>query len=159
MIIFINTFIKMHFISHRGNINGPNTDRENHPGYIDEAIQKGFDVEVDVWFENDKLFLGHDKPQYEIELSFLILRKSVLWCHAKNLEAFNILLSNDLHCFSHDKDDAVLTSHNFVWTYPGRKHVKNSIAVIPEKVDNKIRDVSNIVGICSDYIYDWMVVF
>ena len=35
-------------ISHRGNVTGPNSDRENHPDYIDRAIEKGFDVEVDI---------------------------------------------------------------------------------------------------------------
>ncbi|MDD4931809.1 MAG: hypothetical protein PHG66_06740, partial [Candidatus Colwellbacteria bacterium] len=106
-----------------------------------------------------KLFLGHDTPQYPIDISFLTneKRNTRLWCHAKNLETLDILLDNGLHCFVHNTDDATLTSQNFVWTYPGKKHVKNSIAVVPEKVDNKIEGVSNIVGICSDYIQRWIV--
>lgn len=149
----------MRFISHRGNINGPNPERENHPDYIDEALGRGFEVEIDVWYKNGKLFLGHDKPQYPIELSYLTLpqRKGVIWCHAKNLETLDILLDNGLHCFVHNNDDATLTSQNFVWTYPGKKHVKNSIAVVPEKAGNKIDGKSNIVGICSDYIHQWRV--
>ena len=35
-------------ISHRGNIKGPNMDRENRPSYVDAALQLGYDVEVDV---------------------------------------------------------------------------------------------------------------
>ena len=38
----------MIFISHRGNISSKNTNRENSPEYIDEAIGQGFDVEIDV---------------------------------------------------------------------------------------------------------------
>ena len=34
----------MHLIAHRGNISGPNPKRENTPEYIEEAIEKGFDV-------------------------------------------------------------------------------------------------------------------
>ena len=38
----------MILIAHRGNTIGPNIEKENHPDYIDEAIKKGFDVEVDI---------------------------------------------------------------------------------------------------------------
>ena len=65
----------MRLISHRGNTSGPNPSRENHPDYIHEAIDKGFEVEVDVWRLGDKWFLGHDKPQYEIEEQFLLQDK------------------------------------------------------------------------------------
>ena len=37
----------MILISHRGNINGPNIDKENKPSYISAAIDKGYDCEVD----------------------------------------------------------------------------------------------------------------
>ena len=39
----------MIFIAHRGNTKGPNKELENTPGYIDEALDNGFDVEVDIW--------------------------------------------------------------------------------------------------------------
>ena len=38
----------MIYISHRGNTNGKNPARENTKSYIDEAIAKGFDVEIDI---------------------------------------------------------------------------------------------------------------
>ena len=38
----------MILISHRGNTNGKNINRENTKSYIDEAIAKGFDVEIDI---------------------------------------------------------------------------------------------------------------
>ena len=34
----------MIFISHRGNLNGPEPLRENCPSYIDEALRAGYDV-------------------------------------------------------------------------------------------------------------------
>ena len=57
----------MILIAHRGNINGPNENLENDPKYIVQAVDKGFDVEVDIWYTSDGLFLGHDNPQYKIE--------------------------------------------------------------------------------------------
>ena len=42
----------MKLIAHRGNVNGPNPDKENHTDYINEAIILGYDVEIDVWFVN-----------------------------------------------------------------------------------------------------------
>jgi hypothetical protein len=47
----------MIYISHRGNINGKNIERENSPEYILETLNKGYDVEVDIWIINNKWFL------------------------------------------------------------------------------------------------------
>ena len=47
----------MKFISHRGNLYGPNPKLENKPTYIIEALKMGFDVEVDVFFRNKKFCL------------------------------------------------------------------------------------------------------
>jgi len=38
----------MILISHRGNINGRLESYENAPNYIDSAISKGYDVEIDI---------------------------------------------------------------------------------------------------------------
>ena len=42
----------MILISHRGNIDGPNEVRENSPYYIMEALEAGYDVEIDLWSRN-----------------------------------------------------------------------------------------------------------
>jgi hypothetical protein len=47
----------MIYISHRGNIDGKKPHLENSPSYIDEAIELGYDVEVDLWFVDDKFML------------------------------------------------------------------------------------------------------
>ena len=73
----------MKLIAHRGNIEGPNPQRENDPEYILEAIDRGYDVEVDVW-GHKQIWLGHDSAQYACPLSFLIQNKSKLWIHCKN---------------------------------------------------------------------------
>ena len=53
----------MKIIAHRGNLSGP-TQTENHPDQIKKALDLGFDVEIDVWYKENKVFLGHDFPQY-----------------------------------------------------------------------------------------------
>ena len=60
----------MKLISHRGYINGPNKTEENSPEHILNAINNGYDVEIDVWFIDDKWYLGHDNPTYEIKYHF-----------------------------------------------------------------------------------------
>lgn len=141
----------MIYISHRGNIEGPDSSLENHPDYIKTAIKGGFQVETDVWFINGKYILGHDEPQYEVPRSFLSNAK--LWCHAKNMETILDLTSrgNLIHSFYHDSDDCTLTSKGWVWTYPGKLIFGNkSIAVVPERVPGW--NISLGAGICSDYI-------
>ena len=54
----------MILISHRGNIDGPNSKLENNPTYIDRALDKGFNVEIDLWVYEKEFFLGHDEPTY-----------------------------------------------------------------------------------------------
>ncbi len=58
----------MKLIAHRGNTQGPNPERENSPEYIEEALNAGYDVEVDVWYDcaTEKFWLGHDEPQYDV---------------------------------------------------------------------------------------------
>ena len=75
----------MFFISHRGNINGINTKYENHPNFIMSALKMGYHVEVDVRIKNNKFFLGHDEPIYDVNSKFLANRK--IWCHAKSSDA------------------------------------------------------------------------
>ena len=138
----------MIFIAHRGNINGPNPTRENHPDYIKEALDQGYFVEVDVWLQNKKFFIGHDGPQYEVELSFFENDRIV--CHAKNSEALAFLISKRIHCFGHDQDDVVLTSKGWLWTFPGKSLTSQSVAVMPERVLEW--DISNSYAVCSDYV-------
>ena len=60
----------MILISHRGNINGINKKYKNNQTYIQSAINKGYNVEIDVWYKN-AFFLGHDRPQFKVSQKFL----------------------------------------------------------------------------------------
>jgi hypothetical protein len=142
----------MILISHRGNINGKIVERENHPSYIDEAINLGYDVEIDMWWIDGKTYLGHDVPQYEVDDEWLTERINKLWVHCKNIELLNWIRSTTLHYFWHEEDTLTLTSKNQIWAYPGKQPILGSIAVMPEiNKDN----ISLCIGICSDYIKNY----
>jgi len=138
----------MKLIAHRGNIKGRFPEMENNPSYVSEALKKGFDVEIDVWKIDNKLFLGHDKPEFSISLDFL--KNEKLWCHAKNISALYFLLKNNIHCFWHQNDAVTLTSKGYMWTFPGQELTPLSICLFPEERKNENYDFCK--GICSDNI-------
>tara|TARA_Y100000816_G_scaffold246155_1_gene194394 strand:+ start:645 stop:1094 length:450 start_codon:yes stop_codon:yes gene_type:complete len=140
----------MQIIAHRGNLNGPNHKMENNPKYILNAISKNYHVELDLWYINNILYLGHDKPQYNIDIEFILNIKKSIYCHCKNIDTLVFLLNNypEIECFFHDKDECVLTSKNKIWNYPGSKLTDKSICVMPEN-SNQIPE--NCFGICTDY--------
>jgi hypothetical protein len=141
----------MILISHRGNINGRLESWENEPTYIDLAIKKGYDVEIDVWYKDNLFWLGHDEPQYSIDFRWLCDRIDKLWVHCKNIDSMICLKESGypINYFWHQEDDLTLTSLSYIWVYPGKQPIKNSVAVIPELYND---DTSKCIGICSDYI-------
>ena len=139
----------MKLISHRGNLNGKIQNNENHPEYIDEALHAGFDVEIDMWWVDGRIYLGHDEPQFEVDDKWLTERMNNLWVHCKNVELLNWIRSTSLHWFWHEEDTLTLTSKGYVWVYPGKQPIIGSIAVMPE-IHNE--DVSKCLGVCSDII-------
>jgi hypothetical protein len=144
----------MRLISHRGNINGPNPNLENEPKYIANAISQGYEVEVDIWFIDNVLYLGHDKPQHSVDFRWFRDRITKLWIHCKNIEAvvFFKECGYDINYFWHEEDTLTLTSQNHLWAYPGKQPIKNSIAVMPEINNDNISQCS---GICSDFIKNY----
>lgn len=144
----------MILISHRGNTEGSNQPLENNPAYVDLAIEKGFDVEVDAWYIDTEIYLGHDKPQYRVDLEWLQSRTFKLWIHCKNVEAV-IFFRESAHMYNffwHENDTLALTSNKHIWAYPGKQPIENSIAVMPE-INND--NISQCLGICSDYIENY----
>lgn len=138
-------------IAHRGNLHGSDKGRENSPSYIIEAVNAGFDVEVDVWYTDDKLYLGHDTPDYKVDLEFL--KMSQLWCHAKSVKTLNFLLENGINCFFHSTDDATLTSRGLIWLFPGIRPVShNSIIVMPEQANYDKHELLSSYAICTDKV-------
>lgn len=145
----------MLWISHRGNVNGPQPTDENKIDYIFNALYEGYEVEVDIWYIDDILYLGHDEPNEK--LPDKLLYNNRIWFHCKNIEALQYMsLSrfnaryNSPKYFWHQTDDYTLTSHGHIWTYPGKRLVAGSIAVVPEL--GYEGNLADCYAICTDYI-------
>lgn len=149
----------MKYISHRGNTSGINLSLENTPDYIESAINKGFDVEIDLWYNkfDENFYLGHDEPKCKVDWFWLAKYSDKLWVHCKNIECL-LYFSTSAGAFNyfwHENDSYALTSKNYIWTYPGKSYTPNSIVVMPEFfMKGNLNDVKvlNCFGICSDYV-------
>jgi hypothetical protein len=150
--------MKQYLIAHRGNLSSIESDLENTPSYIDKAIQEGFDVEIDVWFIDDTLYLGHDEPQYEVNFRWFRDRINKIWIHCKNSEAmlFFNKRSYKFNYFWHQEDMFTITSKNIIWQYPSDIVYENAIFLMPEKFPKLDKEeLKNSLGICSDFIADY----
>ncbi len=147
--------MSMVFISHRGNINQIISHRENSKEYIDEAIQKGYDVEIDVRTKNNNLWLGHDTPDYPVTIEWLRARKDKLWIHIKDYESLMTFCNNKIEFkyFCHQSDDFTLVSNGTVWCHKvGNK--MNDKCIIPLLSLKEVQNYNQYAfyGICSDFI-------
>ncbi len=154
----------MLYISHRGNLTGPNTAKygENHPNSILHAIDLGFNCEVDVrWIEGKGYFLGHDHPEYEVDKKFFNNHK--LFIHCKDVATFYQLDPRRhlnpytyIKIFFHQQDDiATIVNSEYLWSFPRADVVltPRSIAVLPELVPDWNR-LETVMGVCSDYLLE-----
>jgi hypothetical protein len=143
----------MKLISHRGNIDGLNPDRENSPEYILEALSLGYDVEVDVRENNDELYLGHDYCQYKINIDWIKKYEPNLWIHAKDINSVNLLIGQKLKMFFHEKEShTIIHNTNLIWSHNINEATKNSIIPLLDlDTLNKFKDLP-VYGICSDFV-------
>ena len=152
-------------IAHRGNINGSNPGRENTVPYIEEAIEKGFDVEIDVRAVERKkperrayispytYVLGHDGGETEVGYEWLLRHSEKLWVHCKDLTSLRALYGTPLNYFWHQEDDFTLTSKNIIWTYPLKNITDKSVIVCFTQEEAKFwNGESQIFGICCDWV-------
>jgi hypothetical protein len=141
-------------IAHRGNTRGPNPELENKPEYIFEAIQDGFEVEIDIWFQDgDGFYLGHDYPKYKIDEEFIPLVIPHAWFHCKDLLSLEKFINDYSHArfFWHQEDSFTLTSSKHIWTYPGKEIVSNTILVHLEEFNEDDFETKPF-AICSDFL-------
>ena len=142
----------MKLIAHRGNLEGPDPSTENQPTKIEACLDSGYDVEVDVWYDDEgKLWLGHDAPQYEVTWWWLAGRSNHLWIHCKDFPTLHEFTTNTsgYNYFWHQGDDYTLTSKNYIWSSPGKPFTSQTVMVIENVEDVKEYDC---YGICSDYV-------
>jgi hypothetical protein len=147
----------MRIISHRGNLQGKNPERENHPDYIKESLAAGFECEVDIWYVDKEFYLGHDKPSYKIDeyKTFEYSEILKLWFHCKDIVTLYQLLYSgcDGYVFLHNLDDCAIAINSeqwsYLWTYPSKSLTNRSIAVLPEWDLNW--DIHEAHGVCTDF--------
>jgi hypothetical protein len=140
----------MILIAHRGNLTGPEPDKENTIAYAEAALAAGFDVELDVWCCRDKFFLGHDHPVDEVDITFLENEK--IWCHAKNAEAIVQLGYYKTTYFAQENDKFVLTSRSgYPWF-----HANCLTGIGIHMINGYMSGIStDWLGICSDVIWKY----
>lgn len=108
----------------------------------------GFDTEIDVRVKNGNFFLGHDAPDYEVDICFF---NKNMWIHCKNLEAVEEIKKTNLNWFWHNNDKLTLTSKGFAWCYP-EVYIEGAITVLPGKPKKIPKKIG---GICTDYPLGW----
>lgn len=146
----------MKIISHRGNLHGPDQEKENKIHTIEKCLDLGFDVEVDIWFEKNKFYLGHDNPQDILDNK--LFKNEKLWFHIKNIQALEaIKKEGPKNFFWHQDDFCALTSSGKFWLYPGVFiDSPDAIFVLPELSKSKIKFTNyNFYGICTDFVYNF----
>lgn len=156
----------MILISHRGNISGKNYKRENSQDYIQEALDAGYHVEMDILHHGGEFLHGHEwggtkgnvDPHFlSVNCQKLLIhckdRESVLFCAASNLSPLNY--------FYHDRDDFAISS--YMWliahskvadliAFNNDKNLDGSICMLPEKFGISKDVLKNCAGVCSDII-------
>lgn len=142
------------FISHRGNLAGPNPARENAPDYIQEAIDAGHQVEVDLRKVGDQFFLGHDYPQYPVSWTWIDNRYEHLLLHLKDFEAAKSATANWV-MFCHSGDAYTRVSNGLLWLHD-LSLVPNDETIVPLMTVELIKAYRHrdIYAICSDYQTD-----
>lgn len=146
----------MKIILHRGNLTGPNPETENSPEQILRCIQKGYDVEIDLWRIDGILYFGHDNPTYKTNLHFLHKYRHYLWVHCKNVEALGYMSDSgaSLNYFWHQEDQYTITSWDYIWSYPksNSPYFKNQILLdFSKNIDFEYYKTLNVAGVCVDY--------
>ena len=143
----------MKLIAHKGNVNGPDSLKENTPEQIEWCIENGYDVEIDVRYspEKDKFYLGHDDLQHEINWWWLAGKQKNLWIHCKDLFTLHEFTArtSGYNYFWHQRDDYTLTSKGQIWASPSQDYNKDTVRVIEDPEEVKEYDC---YAICSDYV-------
>lgn len=152
-------------VAHRGLLNGPSKDLENNPEIILEIIKNHprLLIEIDLNIMEDGIYLGHDYPNYKIDIDFIIKNKDRFILHVKRFDSESDFVNKSLskiykisHCFSHEDDNFTITNRGWIWSHPKMGFVPNSIFVLPEKFvslnSREFRNKINLLkGICTDF--------
>jgi len=150
------------FISHRGNLDGVNLERENTPLYIEECLAKGFHCEIDLRMKEGVPHLGHDTPDHPITAEWIRKRWYYLWIHVKEYDALTWLMRNcpETNYFCHESDRYTLTSNGYIWSHDLTNPMMDK-CIIPLLSKESVAEYNQhgFHAVCSDYIYDCVAKF
>jgi hypothetical protein len=124
-------------------------------------LDKGFDVEVDIWIIDNQICLSHDDPTYMdnrniVDLKDIYELSDNLWVHCKNREALEFFSNKSFHYFWHERDCYTLTSRGIGMVLVGQYPYPKSVIVLPESISlyyppYGYEYIKNSYGICTDY--------
>jgi len=158
-------------ISHRGNLIGPDSERENTIEAIEKALSLGYDVEIDIWYVAGSYWLGHDKPERKFDLNKLYewCKKRNIYLHCKDHYSLLMYLKDkanmisNVYPFFHQEDPCILLRDDIVWVHREcvggfQSMPEKCIAVLP-KCKNLVDIANDLVltkffGVCTDYPED-----
>lgn len=142
----------MRWIAHRGNTEGPIPERENTPDYLVKALERGYDIEVDVWMGPCGLLCGHERDG-AVSVSTDFLRRQNAWVHCKDVASFMCLSRYpDVNCFMQDAEPAVLTSRGFVWLHSSYDGIPDGRCVLTQLNHQGFPAQFQPYAVCTDWV-------
>lgn len=135
-------------ISHLGNINGRQEERENTLSYIREALDAGWHVCVHVRYCNGSFLLPHATGWAAAPPA--LLSKQRVWCYTDDADSMDALCGVNAHAFFASDSLPTLTTAQFVWTPPPHPLAVRSIAAFPELTDDSWLLAAEPAGVCSN---------
>ena len=138
----------MYFISIGGNLTGRNEELEYKPEYVQNALDLGFFVIVDVYVDIEKSMV-YLAGKYETNLKFL--RNSKIICRAMNLLTLNALLNANCHVY-YDTDIPTITSYGLIVMPTEEYDMHSSRSIVYSEEFNKVFKIVPLSGIYSNNI-------
>ena len=135
-------------ISHLGNIDGRQPEKENQLKYLQVALDAGYHVCVEVVFKNGAFLLPSAAGMQNAPPAFFAKKR--IWSRCHDADTLDALCNIGAHAFSATTADLTLTSHQFIWTLPPKELSLRSIAVYPEFADADWLDKYEPAGLCSN---------
>lgn len=137
-------------ISHLGNLNGRQPEKENTLPYLQTALKLGWHICVDVTFQYGTFLLPALNNKYApVPPAFFSNQR--VWCRASDAITLDALCNINAHTFPVAMADVVLTSAQFLWTLPPTILTPRSIAVFPEFADSDWMAENEHAGICTNH--------
>jgi hypothetical protein len=149
----------MLFISYRGVFDGNGFQDANTPNQINKALGAGFSCMIDVWRQDDKLYLGNDLPVTEVTANYI--KGNKFWINARNSEMQTWITSQpaglypNYFWFPYMPPPEYVTASNGKLITPGTVAVNlSSVMFLPEVDDTAMFSMVNIkcYGIISNYL-------